>query len=53
MDNRNDRENEERLMAKSPCSLPTGTIVTENQRDHLSFGNRRIEVIPFWEWALR
>lgn len=48
-----DREIEGLLEAMEACSLPTGTIVTENQRDHLAFGNRSIEVLPFWEWALR
>ena len=31
-------------------SLPSGTIVTEDQRDRLTFGKRHIDIIPFWDW---
>lgn len=48
-----DREIEGLLKAMEVCSLSTGTIVTENQRDTLDFGERRIEVVPFWEWSVR
>ena len=49
-DEARDREIEGLLKAMSACSLTKGTIVTENQRDRLVFGKRRIEVVPFWEW---
>ena len=31
--------------------LPSGMIVTEDQRDTLTASGRKIEVVPFWEWA--
>lgn len=45
-----DREIEGLVKAMEACSLDSGTIVTENQRDTISIGNRRIEVVPFCEW---
>ena len=45
-----DREIEGLVKAMDACSLDSGTIVTESQRDALSVGNRRIEVVPFCEW---
>ena len=45
-----DREIEGLLKAMESFSLPSGTIVTENQRDRLIFGKRHIDVIPFWDW---
>ena len=45
-----DREIEGLLKAMEACSLDSGTIVTESQRDAISVGNRRIEVVPFCEW---
>ena len=46
-----DREIEGLLAAMDACSLSLGTIVTEDQRDTLDFGGRRIDVVPFWEWC--
>ena len=46
-----DREIEGLLAAMDACSLRTGTIVTEEQRDTLDFGGRRIDVVPFWDWC--
>ena len=46
-----DREIEGLLAAMDACGLSVGTIVTEDQRDTLVFGERRIDVIPFWEWC--
>ena len=48
-----DREIDGLVMAMEACSLTSGTIVTENQRDTLSVCGRDIEVVPFWEWATR
>ena len=52
-DEAKDREIEGLLKAMESCSLTKGTIVTENQKDRLVFGKRRIEVVPFWEWNRR
>ena len=49
-DEAKDREIEGLLKAMEACSLDSGTIVTESQRDAISVGNRRIEVVPFCEW---
>lgn len=46
-----DREINGLLKAMEACSLSSGTIVTENQRDTLTVSGRKIEVVPFWEWA--
>lgn len=46
-----DREIGGLLAAMDACSLPTGTIVTEDQRDTLDFGRRRVDVVPFWDWC--
>ena len=40
------------LAAIAKCSLKSGTIVTENQRDRMVFDKHRIEVVPFWEWCM-
>ena len=48
-----DREIGGLLAAMDACSLPSGTIVTEDQRDSLDFGGRRIEVVPYWDWCRR
>ena len=45
-----DREIEGLVEAMDACSLDSGTIITESQRDAISVGNRRIEVVPFCEW---
>ena len=45
-----DREFEGLLKAMEAFSLPSGTIVTEDQRDRLTFGKRHIDIIPFWDW---
>ena len=45
-----DREIEGLVKAMDACSLDSGTIITESQRDAISVGNRRIEVVPFYEW---
>lgn len=45
-----DREIEGLVEAMDACSLDSGTIITESQRDAISVGNRRIEVVPFYEW---
>ena len=47
-----DREIEGLLAAMAKCSLKSGTIVTENQRDRIVFDKRRIDVVPFWEWCM-
>lgn len=52
-DEAKDREIEGLLKAMASCSLTQGTIVTENQKDRLVFGKRRIQVVPFWEWCRR
>lgn len=46
-----DREVDGLLKAMDACSLASGTIVTEGQRDRLLFDGRRIDVVPFHEWA--
>jgi len=33
-------------------SLQEGTIITYNQADSFTIGNRKINVIPFYEWAI-
>ena len=45
-----DREIDGLVEAMDACSLDSGTIITESQRDAISVGNRRIEVVPFYEW---
>ncbi len=50
-DESRDREIEGLLAAMDACHLPVGTIVTESQRDTLDFDSRRIEILPFWQWA--
>ena len=45
-----DREIEGLRKAMEAFSLPSGTIVTEDQRDHLTFGAHHIDIIPFWDW---
>ena len=47
-----DREIEGLRKAMETFDLPSGTIVTEDQRERLTFGTRHIDVIPFWDWAL-
>lgn len=49
-DENQDREIEGLLKAMDALSLPRGTIVTEDQKDRLTFGKRQIDVIPFWDW---
>ena len=49
-DESKDREIDGLVRAMEACSLSCGTIVTENQRDAISVGDRRIDVVPFWEW---
>ena len=49
-DEAKDREIEGLVEAMDACSLDSGTIVTESQRDAISVGNHRIEVVPFYEW---
>ena len=49
-DDDKDREIDGLLKAMDTFSLPSGTIVTEDQRDKLTFGTRRIDVVPFWDW---
>lgn len=50
-DESRDREIEGLLTAMDACGLAAGTIVTLDQRDTLAFGSRRIDVVPFHEWA--
>lgn len=45
-----DREIEGLRKAMETFSLHSGTIVTEDQRDRLTFGSRHIDIIPFWDW---
>ena len=45
-----DREIEGLLKAMDALSLSSGTIVTEDQRDRLVFGKRRIDIVPFCDW---
>lgn len=45
-----DREIEGLRKAMEAFSLPSGTIVTEDQRDRLTFGAQHIDIIPFWDW---
>jgi hypothetical protein len=45
-----DREIEGLVKAMETCSLSSGTIVTESQRDVISVGNHRINIVPFCEW---
>ena len=47
-----DREIGGLLKAMDAFDLPSGTIVTEDQRDRLTFGSRRIDVVPFWDWHI-
>lgn len=51
-DESRDREIDGIVKAMEACGLDTGTIVTENQRDTIVVGERHIDVIPFWEWAV-
>ena len=46
-----DREIEGLLKAMETCSLSSGTIVTESQRDSIVIGKRRIDIVPFWKWV--
>lgn len=50
-DESRDREIDGIVKAMEACRLDTGTIVTENQRDTVVVGGRRIDVVPYWEWA--
>lgn len=52
-DEARDREIEGIVKAMETCALDVGTIVTENQRDEIVVGHRRIDVVPFWEWSSR
>lgn len=52
-DDNMDREVEGLLAAMTSFSLAHGTIVTLDQHDKLTFGERTIDVVPFWDWALR
>jgi len=47
-----DREIEGLCKAMNAFGLAEGTIVTEDQRDVIAVGNRRINVVPFWDWVL-
>lgn len=49
-DENKDREIEGLRKAMETFSLSSGTIVTEDQRDRLTFGARHIDIIPFWDW---
>ena len=46
-----EREIEGLLKAMEKLSLGRGAIVTEDQNDHLTFGDKEIDVVPFWKWA--
>ncbi len=46
-----EREIEGLLKAMEKLSLGKGVIVTEDQNDHLTFGDKEIDVVPFWKWA--
>lgn len=46
-----DREFNGICRAMDAFGLKTGTIVTENQRDHITINNRTINIVPFWSWA--
>ena len=46
-----DREMDGLLKAMESCSLSSGTIVTESQRDSIVIGKMRIDVVPFWQWV--
>ena len=52
-DEARDREIEGLLKAMETCSLASGTIVTESQRDSIAIGKRRIDIVPFWQWSER
>ena len=52
-DDNMDREVEGLLASMTSFSLAHGTIVTLDQHDKLTFGERTIDVVPFWDWALR
>jgi predicted AAA+ superfamily ATPase len=47
-----DREIDGLVKAMEVCSLSSGIIVTENQRDSIYVGKNRIDVLPYWEWAM-
>lgn len=49
-DESKDREVGGLVRAMEACSLSRGTIVTEDQHDTISFGDRRIDIVPFCEW---
>lgn len=46
-----EREIEGLLKAMEKLSLGKGVIVTEDQNDHLTFGDKEIDVVPYWKWA--
>ena len=50
-DESRDRETEGIVKAMEACSLQSGTIVTESQRDTIVVGKRHIDVVPFWQWC--
>lgn len=41
---------QQEVEAMDALSLSSGTIVTEDQRDRLVFGKRRIDIVPFCDW---
>ena len=51
-DESKDREIDGLVKAMEVCSLSSGVIVTENQRDTIAVGKNRIDVLPYWEWAM-
>jgi len=46
------REVDSLWLAMEELGLSEATIITRNQRDILTKGNRTIHVIPFWIWTL-
>ena len=51
-DEAKDREIDGLVKAMEVCTLSSGIIVTENQRDSIIVGKSRINVLPYWDWAM-
>ena len=45
-----DREIEGLCKAMETFDLDSGTIITEDQSDHLTIGKKSIDIVPFWKW---
>ena len=48
-----DREINGMLAAMEYTKLKTGTILTLNQTDELDFDNKKIIVMPVWQWLIQ